>query len=63
LKLEVKRILDRTELPKDVNKKAVIGEICENINMLIEKSGDELTDILELLRSIAFIARQRGGVR
>ena len=63
LKLETKRILNRTELPKDIDKKAVINSICDSINLLIDKSGDSLTDILGLLQSVAFIARQRGGRR
>jgi len=64
LKLEVSRILNRAELPNEIeNKDAVICEIIKSVNTLIEVSNDELSNILELLSAVAFIARTRGGAR
>jgi CRISPR-associated protein Cmr2 len=57
LKLEAKRILKRSETPDDA-----VKSIEENLEKLLQ-GGDSKDDFLNLLRSAAFIARQRGGAK
>jgi CRISPR-associated protein Cmr2 len=60
---EAKRLLNHAELPEGFDKRAVVDRLCARIDALVDKSGDKLTDVLNLLRSVAFIARQMGGER
>jgi CRISPR-associated protein Cmr2 len=57
LKLETKRILKRSETPDDA-----VKLIEKNLEKLLQ-GGDSKDDFLNLLRSAAFIARQRGGAK
>jgi CRISPR-associated protein Cmr2 len=62
-KSEARRIIGRAELPAETDRKTVLSEICGYIDTFIDNSDDRPVEVLNLLRAIAFIARQRGGAR
>ena len=56
--IEARRLLARSDTPHND-----AGHILGFLNTLINKGGDSKEDFLNLLGSVAFIARQRGGAR